>query len=750
MILPLENDRGVDMNRFAKGQTLLASLLVATALGGAANAQDAAQSANPTTNPPKSNGSNIAEVVVTAGRVRSLEQFTPTGSRLNVSPRDTPATLDLITTDTMTTRGFLTAEQAADSLPGVTSGATPGDLSDFHIRGFSDTQVSQLHNGLYIGPSDMVARPQNTFNIQSVEVLKGPASVLYGQGAIGGAVNIVNKAPQFGALHGEATAAYGTFGTAAIGVGATGSLTNDVAGRADVSWTSSNGYVQRTPSDSFNATVSLLWRATPKLDIQLLVDYLSDHPSSYWGTPLVPYGFAADPLKGVISTNFGYTLDKRTQDVNYNVADYGIESHQVWPQLFVKYQVSDDIQFNNFFYVLDAHRRWKDSETYIFDPSTNLISRDRFFVDHDQTLIGEQADLTFSQPLFGLQNKLNIGVDYSHLDFHRKRGFPDGDEVDPFNPDPGLFGSRAGALTAPTQWDDPAVFFEDILSLTKDLKLVTGFRYDYLYLNRENFDANGVFVPSQSFRRIFHPATYRVGLVYDVNQYVTPYISYTTGEDPVGSDIFTVNAGTNFDLGHSDQIEAGVKASAPGNRAAVTLSIFSIHRANVLTENGLDNSVPVGSETSKGVELSGDVRVTDQWTINANVSYNEAKYGTFKFTDAVTGADVIANGNYLPGAPKWVSNVWTSYTKAFGLPLELGAGVKYVGTNYGDYGNTELLNAYTTLNLYATYSLTPKVDLSLRVDNVTDKAYGVVDVNYERQVILGRPRYYQFDVRVRF
>ncbi len=131
----------------------------------------------------------LAPVVVTGEHVRSLEQFTPTGSRLNLSAKDTPATLDVITSDTMQTRGFLTVEEAADSMPGVTSGGTPGDLSDFHIRGFSDPQITLLHNGIYVGPSTMINRPQNSFNIESVEILKGPASVLYGQGAIGGAVN---------------------------------------------------------------------------------------------------------------------------------------------------------------------------------------------------------------------------------------------------------------------------------------------------------------------------------------------------------------------------------------------------------------------------------------------------------------------------------------------------------------------------------------------------------------------------------
>jgi iron complex outermembrane receptor protein len=691
----------------------------------------------------------VKEVVVTGKKVRSLDQFTPTGSRLNLSAKDTPATLDVLDAQTIETRGYLTAEEAADSLPGVTSGATPGDLSDFHIRGFSDTQISQLHNGLYVGPSDMVARPQNTFNLASIEILKGPSSVLYGQGAIGGAVNYINKRPSFGDPQGEGMIAYGSFNTTAFGIGETGSLTDTLAARVDVSRTSSDGYVGKSPSDSLNVTASLLWKPTAKLEVQFVVDYLEDHPSDYWGTPLVPAGFTHNAVGGVLSTTYGYVMDKAMTNINYNVSDYGIESHQIWPQLYLKYQISDDLVFNNFLYLLQANRHWKDSETYLFDTTTNQINRDRFFVDHQQDLEGDQADLTWTHPILGFANKLNVGFDYNHLDFLRARGFPDNDEVNPYNPSPGLFGSTANPRLSPTYWNDAALFYEDILSLTDKLKLITGIRYDEFWLVRQNYGPTGAFQPGSSFTGKYTPQTYRAGLVYNINPYITPYISYTTGQDPVGSNIFLVNSA--FSLSKSDQWELGVKANLPGNRAEMTLAVYDINRRNVLFNNGVNATPVAGNETSKGVELSGEAKLTDLWHLSANLAYDDAKFGTFVFQDSISGDYVNATGNALPNAPKWESNIWTSYSHVVGLPLELGGGLRYVGDREGDYGNTIKLDAYTTINLYATYSLTPKVDVSFRVDNVADKTYAqAVDVNYERQVILGRPRYFQFDVRARF
>src|SRR5450631_1954513 len=264
-----------------------------------------------------STAAELSEVTVTAAKMRSLEQFTPTGSRLGLSAQELPAALDLIDNGEMLGRGFFNVQQAADSQAGVTSGGSPGDQSQFSMRGFTGNQITVLRNGLYIGPSNMTTRDKNSFNVGSVEILKGPASVLYGQGAIAGAVNVVDKAPSFDTPQIEGLASSGSFDSTNVGIGGTTHIGDTFAVRADFSRTATEGYV-RNPSNTTEATVTALWKPSSTLDVQFTVDWLADNPSNYYGTPLVPSSFATQPLNGVISSSTGLALDRRMEFINYN------------------------------------------------------------------------------------------------------------------------------------------------------------------------------------------------------------------------------------------------------------------------------------------------------------------------------------------------------------------------------------------------------------------------------------------------
>src|SRR5207253_2819033 len=250
--------------------------------------------------------------------------------------------------------------------------------------------IVSLYNGLYIGPANITNRPQNTFNLESVEILKGPASVLYGQGAVAGAVNVVSKGPRFDVSRLEALASTGSYGDTNLGIGGATHFGDSVAIRADLSRTSTDGYVHGASANSNNATATVLWRASSTLELQFTLDYLEDSPSRYFGTPLVPLAFATHPLTGVIDPSSGLALDERMRFVNYNVANSSIGSSQYWPQFLVKWSPNENLTIQNFSYYFHAHRHWIDAETYSFDPVTQLIDRDRFFVFHRQNLLGDQ------------------------------------------------------------------------------------------------------------------------------------------------------------------------------------------------------------------------------------------------------------------------------------------------------------------------------------------------------------------------
>jgi iron complex outermembrane recepter protein len=398
-------------------------------------------------------------------------------------------------------------------------------------------------------------------------------------------------------------------------------------------------------------------------------------------------------------------------------------------------------------YYFDADRKWINSEVYAFNPTSNLVDRDRFFVFHDQQLYGDQLSLTHRGLLFGRNNSLVVGVDYSNLDFMRSRGFPDGDSVDPFNPDPGLFGAIV-ERRSPTRWDSAAVFLEDAFDVNQSLKIVLGARFDSLDLDRENYGPTGEFQPATSFERTFDGSNWRIGFVYRLTPNITPYVSYNTGQDPVGSNIFLVNAGQDFDLSSAEQIEAGVKLTTNDSRGDLTVALYDIKRTDILTQiNNQGDVSNIGDQKSRGFELSGNYRPIDPLTVSVNLAYTDASYGTFYDPDF--GID--ASGNTPANVPDWVANLWTTYVGVAGTPLELGGAIRYVGKREGNSANSLHLDAYTLVNLHAGYRLANNLMLTARVNNVFDKAYVQwADIYYPTEVLLGSPRSYEFGFVGRF
>lgn len=119
-----------------------------------------------------------------------LDRPSTTSSRLGLMLREIPASIEVIGQQTIQERGFRSISEAMEGATGVTVGDAPGDPANFSMRGFTNNQIRLLYDGLVIGPANMTSRPRDTWNLDRIEILKGPASVLYGEGAIAGAINL--------------------------------------------------------------------------------------------------------------------------------------------------------------------------------------------------------------------------------------------------------------------------------------------------------------------------------------------------------------------------------------------------------------------------------------------------------------------------------------------------------------------------------------------------------------------------------
>jgi iron complex outermembrane receptor protein len=694
-----------------------------------------------------------------------LDKVAPTTSRLGLTQRQTPASVHVMRSDEMRARGFNQAEDAVAAFPGVIFGNDPISPASFSMRGFTASQNTVLRDGVYLGPAGFTNRPANAFNLESVEVLKGPASLLNGQGAIGGIVNIRMKEPTFGPTRFEGLVTGGSFGTVDLGAGVNAQLRDDLAARLDISRNRSSGFVDNAPSDSLNLTASALWAPSEDLSVKLGMDFMHDNLSPYYGTPLIPAGYARSPMSGVISSASGLVLDHNMRFKNYNVADALIASTQFMPTARVIWKPTSDITITDNAYYFFADRRWQNAESYTFRTSAGLtdaygnnvpagsMTRDRFYVYHDQNKIGNIVTATVDHPILGFENKFLLGADINFTHFIRDRGFPTAaiaDYVDAWNPSQGSWGVFPGEWPirrSPTRIDDYAGLFEDVLTLRPDLKLVTGARYDFERLDRVNYNQDGSFAAGSSFRRNFHPFNFRAGLIYDVSQDVSVYGQYSTAKDPIGSSIYLVNTNQNFNLSSSRQYEVGAKASFQDGKGEATLALYEIHRSNILSQTTQNTVSNIGSQMSRGVEVATTFQITPHWKASLNAAYTYARYGFF--VDTSTRVD--ASGNRPPNVPTWTANLWTTYASVADLPLDASFGLRFVDSRAGNNANTLFLEGYVLADIGLAYHLTEGLDASVRVNNLFDQAYAQwTQVAYPTLVILGAPRSVTFGVAAKF
>lgn len=698
---------------------------------------------------------NAAEedsILVTAEREQTLTQESPTGSRLGLTLLETPATVSVVTGDDLRARGDMSILDAATRAPGITNDGNPGNAGlSFAMRGFSGQgSVLQLYNGVRLFPNNgSISFPSDPWNVERIEVLSGPSSVLFGQGAMGGVVNVIPRSPNSERFEFDAEVGFGSQDTAHLAAGVGGPISQNLSFRADASYRQSDGYVDRGDSDNLALSGALEFAPSDSFTLTLRNDYGLTHPTQYFGTPLV-----------------NSQLETSIRHENYNVGDATMRFRDNRLALTADWQANDNIAFSNTAYWLTSDRKWRNLETYCwiaadgdcpngigYGTPGNIYRADNYGIIHDVDQYGDQGYVTLASELGGaMSNDLLVGFDVSRVTLNYSHQFDSDyqeDEVALTGFNPGLFLDTVGLLpryhTRTTTW---ALYAEDRLALSEQFSLVGGLRHEENKVGRWNWVYTGGVITGDSpalnggataYKKL-NSTTWRVGGVYQPSENLSLYAQYATAVDPLGTLTTFSGSASQFQLTYADgfQYEAGVKGLFMGGNGSFTLAAYRLIKQNLFTQNVTGGAIDqVGQRSSQGIEASLDLTLPAGFGFSANGTVLDANFDEFAGFEDKTP----------PGVPETAANVELRWSDSDRISAR--ANLRYVGRRFTDNANDFRVPAYTVVDLGASYALTDNVALDLRLYNLFDADYAV-STYADEQWILGRPRSVDLTLRASF
>lgn len=663
----------------------------------------------------------------------SLPAYTNSATKSAVPESKTPQVINTVGSKEIAARHASSLNEILRYAPGVsteTRGAT-SYMSEYKIRGF--TVDNSFYDGLQL-PYNVTGNTKASIDpilIDHVDILKGPASVLYGNGSPGGLVNIQSKKPQ----KEQKTEVGFNSGSRKLREGyidSTGAI-------ADSDWSyrfigkasAGDDQPRTTKSENYLVAPSLTWQPSDKTRLTLDAQY-QDIPSL---TPSDTMPLAA--LKALDSSHRTYAGDRWS----------GFKQRQWMLGYSFEHEFDNGwgIAQKARYFDVDTHQQ-SIYATGITDPAVSNTQLRRFAYTTDEDLKSFNIDnqVTKQWELGDWKHHLLAGVDYQRMDshFHYKYASAASPGIDISNPDYNQVNESAlGLNTAQLNrlsFNQTGYYFQDQVEYG-NLSLIAGLRYDdYRSTNTDYFANNTKTWVDQ------HRLTKRLGALYTFDNGIAPFISYSEGFKPVSptGNLTTAKPTT------SRQLEGGVKYLLADYATTVTASVFNIRQKNVLTSDlTFLNYRQTGEVESKGAELSVISRPTENINIIANYAY----------THALNTEDDKYQGKRPTQVAENTFNLWGDYTVDSGAVrgLTVGAGARYVGpmeislaNDQGKLGGTTLWDMAVSYNMAAVSPQLAGVTLKASAQNLTNKeTFTCYDTN---NCWIGRDRTWQAGVSYSF
>jgi iron complex outermembrane receptor protein len=653
-------------------------------------------------------GSRLSEVVVSA---QTYQQSTAT--KTDTPVLEVPQSVSVISRIQLDEQAPQSINEALRYSAGVVP-ESEGTASDFW--GASSIQMRGFAAGIYFDglQNDTFGNDLlDPYFYQSITILSGPASVLFGQASPGGIVNVQTKLPTATPLH-EFLAGFGNYDRYQVGIDIGGPLDADgqYLYRVTAVGLSQNTQMQFVRHERIGVAPAFTWRPSESTTITLLANFtLNPAVGDYADLPAVGTALP-DPL-GRIPTSFFLgdpTFNQTRQELFYIGYQLDHRFNDTW-------DFQQSARFND-------NKNWADMMWPLGLEADNE-SLDRYaFTRHEASrsfLIDNRLITHFE--LGGLRNDVLIGLNFSR--FLENWTWGDNEDVPPINVfNPVYFlDITAPALTGSETVNahQTGVYAQDQLSLDH-WRFLVGARHDWVH-EIDTYDDARSLEQDRQF-------TYRAGLVYLFDSGLAPYASYSTSFQP---QFGNTESGTPFVPTMGKQYEAGLKFQPAGASSFISAAIYNLTEQNVLTTDPENPNfqVQVGEIRSRGAELSGHLGLTESLSLLASYTYLDSRYTKSDTFD--TGInDVLrpTQGMQQFAVPEHMASLWAEYAFHTGpRGLSLSAGARYTGSSYGDDVDSFSVPAFTLFDVGARYDLGELkaalrgLRLQLNASNLLDKTY---------------------------
>lgn len=623
---------------------------------------------------------------------------------------DTPKSVTVIPREVIEDRGFTSLVDILRTTPGITLGSGEGGtpMGDRPlVRGYESATDMQIDGLRSVGRFS-----HEVYNLESVEVIKGPGGALNGRGSTGGAINLVTKTPHaddFIAVR----ATLGTDETKRVTADINHQLADGIAVRLNVMGHDADVAGRDAVKVSrWGFSPSIAFGLGGPLRATLAYSYLKTDDIPDFGHPFQNSG-TTSPLKLKRDNFYGFA----NRDFRETEGHFG--------SAILEYDLTEGITLRN------ATRLVRTTNEYIvsrpsFNTTTATPTTGRVLVDfRSANILTEgflnQTDLRGKFNTGGIEHSFIAGVEYSK---EKQRNRPswaspgtlvqsltDPDPYAAFNP---LTKTPFTTPAVPIKHKTVAAFLFDTLSLSEQFQINLGIRYDDYKVSDGTRTAKNDFW------------NYQAGLVYKPLPNGSIYLSYGTSSNPSGecagmaggaegAGACTLNNNNvNLKPERAKSWELGTKWDLFDEQLSLTAAVFQTEKTNARATDPITGTVQlIGSNRVRGFEFGVSGNITPEWNIFGGYTYLNAK-----LIDDGTGANA---GNKIKFVAPHSFSVWTTYkiTPEF----DIGGGVNYTGKRYVNDANTQWFKPYARIDATIGYKVSDNLDLRLNVQNLTNKLY---------------------------